>query len=55
MDAFREKQMFRLARELAASHGTFYAAALLADMGVSLPLALAALAPKASHASQSQA
>lgn len=44
MDAFREELMLRLARELAASHGTLFAAALLADMGVPLPLALAALA-----------
>lgn len=43
MDAFREELMLRLARELAASHGTLFAAALLADMGVPLPLALAAL------------
>lgn len=44
MDAFREQQMLILARELAASHGTFFAAVLLADMGVSLPLALKVLA-----------
>lgn len=43
MDAFREEQMLRLARALANSHGTFFAAALLADMNVPLPLALASL------------
>lgn len=44
MDAFMEELMLRLARELASSHGTFFAAALLADMGVPLTLALTALA-----------
>lgn len=43
MDVFRIELMLGLARELAASHGTFFAAALLADMGVPLPLALATL------------
>ena len=44
MDAFLENKMLILARELAYSHGTFFAAALLAEMGVSLPQALTALA-----------
>lgn len=44
MYSFRVELMLRLARELATSHGTFFAAALLADMGVPLSLALAALA-----------
>lgn len=43
MDAFREEMMLRLARDLAISHGTFFAAALLAGMGVPLPKALEAL------------
>lgn len=46
MDAFREELMLRLARELATSHGTLFAAALLADMGVPLQLALATLASR---------
>lgn len=49
MDSFREMILLRLARQLAVSHGTFYAAALLADMGISLPLALAALASRDSE------
>jgi hypothetical protein len=43
MDAFREDLMLRLALELAASHGTFFAAALLAEMGVPFQTALEAL------------
>jgi hypothetical protein len=43
MDAFQEELMLRLARELAVSHGTFFAAALLADMGVPFQTSLEAL------------
>lgn len=43
MDASLEERMLRLAQELAISHGTFFAAALLAEMNVPLPLALASL------------
>lgn len=43
MEEFLEKQMLILARELATSHGTFFAAVFLADMNVSLPMALTAL------------
>lgn len=42
MNAFREE--LRLSRELATSHRTLFAAALLADVGILLPLALATLA-----------
>jgi hypothetical protein len=44
MDAFFKKQMLTLASELATSHGTFFAAALLAEVGVPLQLALTTLA-----------
>lgn len=44
MDASLEERMLRLAQELAISHGTFFAAALLADMDVPLSLALTVLA-----------
>ena len=44
MDASLEERMLRLAQELAISHGTFFAAALLADMNVPLRTALVALA-----------
>lgn len=43
MDASLEERMLRLAQELAISHGTFFAAALLADVGVPFPVALVAL------------
>ena len=43
MDASLDERMLRLAQELAISHGTFFAAALLADMNVPMPLALASL------------
>lgn len=43
MDAFQEDLMLRLARELAVSHGTFFAAALLADIGVPFQTSLKAL------------
>lgn len=43
MDAFQEELMLRLAQELAVSHGTFFAAALLADMGVPFQTSLEAL------------
>lgn len=46
MDAYGEKNLLMLARELASSHGTFFAAALLADMGVPLRVALATLASR---------
>jgi hypothetical protein len=54
MDAFQEELMLRLARELAVSHGTFFAAALLADMGVPFQTSLEALtshSPRLTHLS----
>ena len=44
MDSFREELMLRLALELAASHGTMFAAALLADMDIPIHAALETLA-----------
>lgn len=49
MDTIREELMLRLARELAASHGTFFAAALLADMGVPFHTSLEALTSHFHH------
>ena len=49
MNSFRGEMMLRLARELAISHGTFFAAALLADMGIPLSIALEALTCQFSH------
>jgi len=43
MDASLEERMLRLAQELAISHGTFFAAALLADIDVPLLKTLEAL------------
>lgn len=43
MDAFLEKQLLILARELSASHGTCFTAVLLSELGVPLELALKTL------------
>lgn len=44
MEASLEKRMLMLARELAVSHGTLFAATLLAEANVPLKRALIALA-----------
>lgn len=40
MDNYRERQFLQVARELALSHGTLFAAAFLADCEVSMSMAL---------------
>jgi len=42
--------MLLLAQELAESHGTFFAAAMLADLGVPITAAIRALTSRRAHA-----